>query len=64
MKTLTIKITKKENGYVCIASNGDMPFEGRIHPTKKDALNCLNAAYNNVTWRGRVTSRGYSIDVD
>jgi hypothetical protein len=64
MKRMTIKIEAKNNGFVCVASNGDLPFEGRVHASKPDAIKDLDAAYNNPTWHGKKTSNGYSIVID
>lgn len=61
---MTIKIKKVETGYICEADNGDLPFEGRVHATKAEALDDLDAAYKGNTWCGERTSRGYSIDID
>ena len=64
-KRLTIIVEPKDDGFVCVAANGDLPFEGRIHPTKEAAMNDLDAAYDNVTWHGtRHTDIAYSIEVD
>lgn len=65
MKTLTINIEPKGDGYVCIATNGDLPFEGRIHTTIENAFGDLNAAYDNNTWHGKKNSNTqYSIDIN
>jgi len=70
-KTLIIKVLRDvdKGGWVCIATNGDQPFGGRIHPSIEDAIADLEAAYGNDTWHGhRVTldylADGYEIDID
>lgn len=64
-KRLTIIIEPKDDGYVCVAANGELPFEGRVHETKEAAMDDLNAAYNNNTWHGtQHTDIAYSIEVD
>ena len=65
MKRLAINIVKTEPGYVCIASNGDLPFEGRVHATRTEAMEHLWAAYrDHEVWHTRETRRGVSIQVD
>lgn len=57
--------THPDEGYVCRADNGDLPFEGRIHATIEDAMDDLNAAYDNTTWQGRqIGSTTYEIQPD
>lgn len=64
-KRLTISVEPKDDGWVCIAANGDLPFEGRIHDSKEDAMNDLEKAYNNNTWHGmQHTDITYSIEVE
>jgi hypothetical protein len=64
-RRLTINVEAKDDGWVCVAANGDLPFEGRIHATKEDAMDDLDAAYNNNTWHGtRHTDIAYSIDCE
>jgi hypothetical protein len=64
MKTLTIKIERTADGYICRDSNGDLPFEGRVHATRNAAIDDLNGAYDNGTWQGRQTAEGYEIVID
>jgi len=64
MKQLKINIVKVESGYICQAKNGEMPFEGRVHPSKVAAYADLDAAYRNNTWRGHKTKTGYQITTD
>jgi len=64
-KRLTIVVEPKGDGWVCVAANGELPFEGRIHESKEAAMDDLDAAYNNHTWRGtRHTDIAYSIEVE
>lgn len=64
-KRLAIIVEAKDDGWVCVAANGELPFEGRVHETKEDAMDDLDAAYNNNTWHGiRHTDIAYSIEVE
>jgi hypothetical protein len=61
--TLKIKKTETESGYIVEATNGDRPFEGRIHATRANAARDIEAAYNSHVWDLRKSSRGYSIKI-
>jgi len=70
-KTLIIKILPATTGgWVCIAANGEKPFEGKLHPSYKAAIDALDAAYRNDTWHGhrvtdsRTRKQVYEIDID
>jgi hypothetical protein len=61
-KRMIIKVEPVDGGFVSVASDGNLPFEGRVHPTIDAAMRDLNAAYNNKTWRGvRRGATKYSI---
>lgn len=61
---MRINIKKLGDGYVCIATNGDLPFEGRKHESVADAINDLRMAYGGNTWKPKFTPRGCSIKID
>ena len=64
MSKLTIKIEEQENGFVCVADNGDLPFEGRIHDTAENAMNDLLAAYGDTSvWETEVID-DYTINIE
>ena len=65
-KTLIIKILPATTGgWVCIAANGEKPFEGKLHPSYKAAIDALDAAYHGhrVT-DSRTRKQVYEIDID
>lgn len=62
---LIIKIEESENGFICIAENGDKPFEGREHKTITDAVENLTAAYKGDLWNlKKINETTFKIDID
>lgn len=65
MKKLIIRAVKTNGGYIAIADNDDMPYEGRLHPSAIDAYRDLALSYPaNSTWAGKKISTGYEIVID
>ena len=58
-KRLKINIEPVGCGFVCRATNGDLPFEGRVHESRAAAMIDLKTAYHLKDWALKTCGNSY-----